>query len=497
VPNVTVPPEGGEPGGVRLGGAGPLNDPTGILYVPTDDLVPVTGNDTAARRRDFAVPVRLRDTAPVEPLVLRANAGDCIQVTLRNRLPAQAPDLAGWQDLMWVVNRDLGNGVRADGEMHFFNNNLIRPSSEVGLHPQLVHYDATRSDGTNVGVNAKQTVSPGQSNVFAWYAGDVSEEIFRGVNRTSVSLVATPVEFGAVNLLSADRVKQPQKGAFGALAIEPVAATVTANTQVPDRQANLAATPAKTRLTRANVTVTSPPGAAGSGGNFREAIEINHKIANFRWKDGSAVANVNQGELGREGAEDSGHDGINYASEPAWFRFKLAPDAPFGNARTPNSFGSRPNAHQLYSNSLVVGEPNATPAIAGVSLAGDPATPVFTAAPGQPTRIHVLNGASTDRDSTFILHGHVWQRDPFVCPGQSDLGLVGRCRPNTAVPSLALGNNPQGKYVASQEGMGHNYGHWPILIEAGGTDGVPGDYLFRDYSPSGNTDGLWGILRVQ
>ncbi len=115
--------------------------------------------------------------------------------------------------------------------------------------------------------------------------------------------------------------------------------------------------------------------------------------------------------------------------------------------------------------------------------------PVFTAAPGQPTRIHLLNGASTDRDSTFILHGHVWQRDPFVCPGQSDLGLVGRCNPNEPVPSQALGNNPQGKYVASQEGMGHNYGHWPILIRAGGTDAVPGDYLFRDYSPSGNTAG--------
>ncbi len=49
------------------GGAGPLNDPTAILYALTDDLVPVTGADTAARRRDPAVPVRLRDTAPVEP----------------------------------------------------------------------------------------------------------------------------------------------------------------------------------------------------------------------------------------------------------------------------------------------------------------------------------------------------------------------------------------------------------------------------------------------
>jgi hypothetical protein len=473
------------PGGTLAGGQGPLNDPTAILYVRTEDLDPATG--------------MLLPNAPVEPLVLRANAGDCVVVRLRNRLPAVAPDLAGWQDLMWVVNRELFQPVanRDQVQMHFFNNNLIRPSSEVGLHPQLVYYDASRSDGTNVGINHKQTASPGGAQTYVWYAGDMQEVPAAAQGRPAVRLVPTPVEFGASNLMSADRVKQPQKGMFGALVIEPLNATVAEDTQVADRQADFAATPGKTRLTRASVTVTSPPGAAGSGGTFREALEINQKIASFRWADGTAVANVNQGELGREGAEDAGHDTINYGSEPAWFRFKLPPDAPFGNALTPNSFGSLPNAHELYSNGLVAGEPNTIPAIPGVSAAGDPATPVFTATAGQPTRLYLLNGASTDRDSTFVLHGHVWQRDPYVCPGQSDLGLVGRCNPNTPVPSLALGNNPQAKYMGSEEGMGHAYGHWPILISAGGSDGIAGDYLFRDYSPSGNTDGLWGILRVQ
>ncbi|MGE5153902.1 MAG: hypothetical protein ACM3ST_07790, partial [Bdellovibrio bacteriovorus] len=437
---------------------------------------------------------------------LRANAGDCVVVQLRNRMPftvqrnrnqvtfvpQPVPDLAGWQDLMWVVNRDLFTpvGQRNQAQMRFFGNNLIRPSGEVGLHPQLVHFDVSRSDGTNVGINQKGTASPGGSQTYVWYAGDMQEIPTIANNRVSVRLVPTPVEFGAVNLLSADRVKQPQKGAFGALVIEPQNATVAEDTQVPDRQGKFDPAVGTTRLTRANVTVTSPPGAAGSGGTYREAIEINHKIGNFRWRDGSAIANVKQGELGREGAEDSGHDGINYGSEPAWFRFKLPPDVPFGNAGTPNSFGGLSNAYQLYSNGLVAGEQNGLPN-------GDPATPVFTAAPGQPTRIHLLNGASTDRDSTFVLHGHVWQRDPYVCPGQSDLGLQGRCDPTTPVPSLALGNNPTAKWVSSQEGMGHVYGHWPILIQAGGTDGVTGDYLFRDYSPGGNTDGLWGILRVQ
>ena len=229
-------------------------------------------------------------------------------------------------------------------------------------------------------------------------------------------------------------------------------------------------------------------------------VRMAHKINNIRWKDGRAVANVNQAELGREGAEDSGHAGFNYGMEPSWFRFMLPPDVPFGNAGTPNSFGSLINAHAMYSNNLVTGEPNAVPAIAGVSAAGDPATPVFNSTAGLPTRMHVLNGASADRDSVFMLHGHVWQRDPFVCTGASqddEVLLAGRCDPDAAVGSMALGLNPLGKYQGGEEGMGHVFGHWPILFDAGGTDAVAGDYLFRDYAPNGNRNGMFGILRVQ
>ena len=89
----------------------------------------------------------------------------------------------------------------------------------------------------------------------------------------------------------------------------------------------------------------------------------------------------------------------------------------------------------MFANGLVAGEPNAIPL-------GDPQTPVFYATAGQATRMHVLNGASADRDGTFVLHGHLWQRDPFVCTGNvlsSDLAvsdptdaavpLPGRCGP--------------------------------------------------------------------
>jgi hypothetical protein len=609
----TVVPTANVPGITATGGAGPLNDPTAMMYVLLEDLEPrfipgespdgTEGADDSTTKPYAAngvddrcerfkkngkpnenlwgagCPVKLKDTAPVEPLVLRAEAGDCIETTLHNKMIAQAkvtssglpvltgtgkaifdearaqkaidnneglvdsqgspvayddisfdiiPDLAGWQDMMWAVNRELGNpgidefgniipqgGAGARGnEMTFFNNNLVRPSAFVGLHPQLVEYDASRDDGVLVGNNQQDTLAgPGGQASYRWYAGDLQHDLVSVTSRRrNAALVATPIEFGASNLLSADRIKQPQKGLFGALSILPKDSIVDASTMVPDGQGS----GTDTRKTRAQVTVTSPAGDAGSGGTFREALSIGHKIANLRWKDGTAIKNVNQEELGREGAEDSGHAGFNYGMEPPWFRFQVPPNVPFGNAGTPDTYGAIPNAHAMYANPLVANatHPNFIPEITvdgvKVSEAGDPQTPVFRATAGEPARMHVLNGASADRDGTFILHGHLWQRDPFVCTGAADGGstsnspqdnevaLAGRCDPDALAPSNALGLNPQGKWMASEEGMGHTYAHWPILLEsAGGSNAVAGDYLYRDYSPSGNRNGQFGILRVE
>ena len=298
VPDVVIE-EPGLPPEQFAGGTGPLNDPTAIMYVRTDDLVPNPQNGGQRQQCDRggatnpACPVRLADNAPVEPLVLRANAGDCIEVTLRNRLPAVAPDLAGWQDMMWVANRDLFRPNRPP-QMHFFNNNLVRPSSHVGLHAQLVEYDITRDDGTLVGNNLVengQVAPPGGMTTYRWYAGDVD---YMSAGPGQYEIVATPIEFGAVNLTAADPIKQPQKGLFGSLVIEPAEAVVAEDTQVPDGQGSGDAT----RLTRAQVTVNAPVGDAGSGGSYREALVMGHRIANLRWADGSAIINVNQGELG-------------------------------------------------------------------------------------------------------------------------------------------------------------------------------------------------------
>jgi hypothetical protein len=179
-----------------------------------------------------------------------------------------------------------------------------------------------------------------------------------------------------------------------------------------------------------------------------------------------------------------------------WFRYGLQPHVPFGNAGAAGSLGAVPNPEQAYSNALA---------------GGDPATPVFTANAGAPVRLHVLNPAGVERGTVFQLHGHLWQRAPYVCPGQNDgTGLEGKCNwtnfgdANFEIGSRALGVNPIGMYLGAQESILPG-AHFDIVLPgdgiahggAGGAGKVPGDYLFRDQGAFGNTQGLWGIMRVE
>jgi hypothetical protein len=118
------------------------------------------------------------------------------------------------------------------------------------------------------------------------------------------------------------------------------------------------------------------------------------------------------------------------------------------------------------------------------------------AAAGKPARIHITTPHGTKRGSTFAQHGHVWQRDPYICPGESRNGLVGACLMKS-VGSRALGKNPLGFAQGGQESWS-GMSHFDIVLpSAGGGNSIPGDYLFRDVGSYGSSSGVWGLLRVQ
>lgn len=312
------------------GGNGPLHDPTAILYVMTSDL------DASGR---------LLAGAPIEPLILRAAAGDCIQVTLRNELPAVLPDMPGFS-VVPMLNEN-------------FNLNQLRPSSYVGLHPQLVEYDITKSDGANVGRNPYQTAAPDGSVTYRWYAGDV-----KVVNN---QYVATPAELGGVNLISSDKIRHSGKGALGALVIEPQGSTWTLDPG-----------------TRASATVTA--GAT----SFRDFVAVFQTDLNMRFGAGSGEPLPWVWEL--EDSENLGHKAINYKSDPLWFRLGISPQEPLALTEDHDYTNA-------FSNKLTGGV--------------DPNVPIFTAKAGTPVRFRVLTPGGHNRNSVFTLHGHLWEREPY------------------------------------------------------------------------------------
>ena len=118
----------------RTNNGGKLHDPTAIMFFRSEDLDPFTGV--------------IKSGVAIEPLILRASAGECIEVALTNNLPTGTQfDLDGFNTMPMIVEQ--------------FNANQVRPSSHVGLHPQMVFFDVTRSDGMNVGFNPVQTAAPG------------------------------------------------------------------------------------------------------------------------------------------------------------------------------------------------------------------------------------------------------------------------------------------------------------------------------------------------
>jgi hypothetical protein len=388
------------------------------------------------------------------------------------------PDLAGFTLQNGVVKRDR---FHLEGSTTF-NNNLMRPSAYAGLHPQLVAFDVTRHDGMPVGRNRAngQFAAPGGVTTYQWYAGDIGGQPTNG----SVTLTGTPIEFGGSNLFPADKLKQPAKSMVGQLVIMPAGSTWTEATQVADRQGGTG-----TRLTRAQATVT-----AGTT-TFRDFTLLLTKGNSSYYKDAWPVEHLNaQGVSIPEDSADNTNMLLNYAAEPLWFRFGILPSSPFGNAGTPGSYGAIPNSHVAFSNTLVT--PTVTCNATTKLCTGDPETPIFLATPGQQARVHIASAHGTKRGSTFVVHGHSWQRDPYVCPGESRNGLTGACL-MTSVGSRAIGTNPVGFQEAGRESWSP-YNHFVMVLpKAGGENAVVGDFLAHDRGSFGNASGMWSIIRVK
>lgn len=392
----------------------------GIMYVFSEDLDTVTH--------------KLKANAPVEPLILRANAGDCIVVNLSNGMDTKkaAPftDVRPWPQ---PFNSPAFGTVNA--------------SLYAGLHPQLLSYDGATDGGINVGYNQKagqpggQTVKLGGMITYNWYAGNIE--------RTQTgALTYTPVEFGSLNLLPAEPLMQHQWALFGGMVIEPAGSTWRCDAQ--------------DIVTGAKLQVPCNPGTAGydlsKWKNYTRASATVTPTAGTEFRE--FVAMMNEDLILNAG----NRSGINYRTEPTPYRY--------GNASDPPSFAANGNNTCAISNALPL-PPNNPP-----GPTGDPQTPIFTAKVGTPVRFRLMHPQGTGTAQVFTINGHMWQREPYT---------------NN---STIIGNNQLSQWLGSHDSHGGT-DHYDIVIDkAGGQSGVPGDYLYTSFVPNQNALGSWGIFRV-
>jgi hypothetical protein len=298
--------------GLGRGSTDVLRNRLAIMYFHTEDL------DAQGR---------LNPNVPIEPLILRAAAGDCIEVTLKNDIDPHSDIFS--QQFNWpppFASAALGNLKQ-------------KASYRVGLHPQLLSYDVTRNNGINVGYNnnnpndrSDQSAAFGQTRTYRWYAGNID----RNADGT---LKFTPVELGSLDLFPSDPMFQHINGMYGGMIIEPKGSTWQC-----DGGANCDPTPGSINetppISRATATITKSDGT-----KFREFATM--------FGDDLRISRSNT-------------SAVNYRTEPtANYRF--------GGS---SQFAADGDNSCALSNLLVL---------------ADPQTPIFTAAAGLPVRFRMMH----------------------------------------------------------------------------------------------------------
>jgi hypothetical protein len=312
---------------------------------------------------------------PREPLVVRASAGECINVNLYNRITAaqlNAPNS--------VFTTADGNITGAGGPTPW--QIPVFPSARVGMHAQLVGYDVSQNNGVNVGMNPDQITPPCPATgtctprKYQWYAGAVT-------TNADGTTTGVPIELGSVNLIASDPIEQQPLAMIAALIIEPAGA-----------QWPTSGTSADIRDAKGNPL-------------FREFVTM---IQNNVYLTANEPDSSNNFPV---------FNSTNFGAEPMPYRYQSSEGVP------PGDFDSV-DISQAFSNQM----PN--PFYTTPKPQGEPQTPIFCALAGTPVRFRMLHpdGLGGFPDDVWTIHGHVWPEEPFVTVGNVPSASIGN-NPNS------------------------------------------------------------------
>ena len=465
-----------------------IRDPKAIVYVADagqrcdgdacDELERVATRrppDQALRalRQEFAA------GRPIEPLVMRAAAGECLHVVLRNLLPATAPDVPGVPGVL--AERDASHDrlpMIADG----FNLNQFRMSSSVGFSVPRLSQHPLLADGSNIGLNGAVLLTRAWRNNPRWdRAAHAERQSVQGslvapcgpvapgstaaleARCTRAFLLSTrepgrgrePVEFGALPVRSfGDAIQHPMHGLIGAVVVGPPNSEVCADNSFKN--------------TRLSADMCVPAAAPRRPRRYVDHVLLVQDAVNALQGD-MPVRNLS----GAEEPDDYGMKALNYRSEPLWARRGGDPSVGFTERNESD--------YSTVMSSAMEPDParaNGRRCRAGIAMLDgrcEPETPILTATTGSTVRLHFVHAGGHTRQQGLAIGGHHWNPYPWS-PDSREL------RPE------------QGSSI--QQGVFNGFG--PMMgVSLEFTAGPPRDYLVNSMASFAWDGGTWGLLRVR
>ena len=536
-----------------------LDDPKAIVYVRNNRLPGSAEPSNFNFRSNRQVLAQLQDDfrqgrRQMEPMVLRAPAGACMVVQLRNHLPKVAVD-----GLM-TKNGEEQTGHFSDNFMSMvldgFNYNQLRMSQTVGLSAPMVARYGLKSDGANLGVNGMELLREAEEAVaeagvrpaagrrptplgdaaptpiapaaaadllplaglvpacaegepserctsltMRWYAGDYELD-------ASGAQLDRPIEFGALPLMGfGDVIKHPAHGAIGALVIGPKGSQVCASKHEEERISD--------RNTDTSATICT-----AQGKRYRDFVLVLQDAVDAKIR-GDAVPNLK----GAEEPDDYGIKAVNYRTEPLWARrggdpsieFEERNEFDYGGVHSSKAVQNTqpvlpagwqatymsPSQWDTFRPSVSSSEADRMLAILGFEQASRrircQARVDLLSQPGRhacdpETPLFVARAGSEVRMRLVHPGGHTRQQ-AFTLYGHdwdpAPWSLGSRTLRSTHAQSVRDSWTVQGSYNGLGPHMAAN-----LLVHAGGRAELPMDYLWRSQASFVYDGGIWGLMRV-
>jgi hypothetical protein len=478
--------------GIRYSQRFRIRDPQAIVYAlhrsqrcdsadACDELEAAASDRTAAAAIADLRP-RYAAGQPIEPMVLRAAAGECLQVFVRNLLPpllADGPAAAPGQPLPERAASHDALPMIADG----FNLNQFRMSSTVGLSVPRLSQNPLYGDGSNVGLNGALALAAGLSRGEDERARQQASSGMQGslipacvpgatglaLQRCQKSFVLStrepgpgrqPVEAGALPLRSfGDAVKHPMHGLIGALVVGPQGSDVCADNRFT--------------ATALSAEVCVPAADGKPARRYVDHVLIFQDAVTALHGD-MPVPNL----WGAEEPDDYGMKAWNYRTEPLWARRGGDPSVAFPE-RNESDYS------QVFSSAALAAPGGGVRCAAGIApvlaLANpcDPETPVMRARAGERLRLHFVHPGGHTRQQGVELAGHAFNPYPWS--------------PDSRRIDAKAGS-------AIRQGVFNGFGPMmgvTVEVTAGGALRVPHDYFMGSQASFLRDGGIWGLLRVE